>query len=210
MRNRAVPDSNWSDAELVRAYQAGVEKAWDIICLRHQKKLRGFFLSKGIRNPEDIEDLVQETLHEAMQNIAQFKNPESFSWWLKRVAVGTMGRWLKKQDRRREFQNAFKVVNELAETGELYTPTNLEPERKTINKEYLEIVFSLMEQFPPSEKETLQLKLEGMAYTEIAEKLEINVNAAKTRVSKARKRLRTWLKAKYPEVHEDLVNRGII
>ena len=210
MQNQAVPDSTWSDAELVRAYQAGVKKAWDIICLRHQEKLREFFFNRGIRNPENIEDLVQETLHKAMKNIAQIKKPESFSWWLKRVAVGTMGRWFKKQDRRREIQNTFKIVNELAETGELYTPTNLEPERKTINKEYLEIVSSLMAQLPPSEKGALQLRLEGMAYAEIAEKLEINVNAAKTRVSKARNKLRTWLKAKYPEVHDDLVKRGII
>ena len=69
MRNRVEPDSTWSNAELVRAYQAGIKTAWDILYLRHGSRLRGFFYIKGIRNSEDLDDLVHETFFEAMVQI---------------------------------------------------------------------------------------------------------------------------------------------
>ena len=210
MQNRVEPDATWSDAELVRSYQVGVKAAWDILYLRHWDRLHGFFFNYGIRNPEDVKDLVQKTLLEAMTNIAQNKNPERFSGWLNRIAVGTMSRWLEKEDKRHEFQESFGHVNELAETGEFWTPTHLGPERIAVNKEYMEIAFSLMEQLPPSEKEAFWLYLDGMKNTEIAEMLEIKASAVNVRIYKAKKKMRTWLETEYPEVYADLINRGII
>ncbi len=210
MQNRGEPDSTWSDSELVRAYQVGIKAAWDILYLRHGSRLRGFFYIKGIRNPEDLDDLVHETFFEAMVQIDDLRNPEGFPRWLVRVAVGTMARQLEKSDERREFQEAFGNINNLVESGELCVSLSLRPERIAIDKEYMEIVFSLMEQLPPSEKEAFWLYLDGMKNTEIAEMLGIKAGAVNVRIYKARKKLKAWLETEYPEVHADLVNRGII
>ncbi|MDE0485111.1 MAG: RNA polymerase sigma factor [Candidatus Poribacteria bacterium] len=210
MRNRVEPDSTWSDAELVRAHQDGIKAAWDILYLRHGRRLRGFFYINGIRNPEDLDDLVHETFFEAMVQIDDLRNPESFSGWLNRIAVGTMARWLEKADERREFQESLGIINNLAGIGELSIYRYQGPERKAINKEYMEIAFSLMEQLPPSEKEAFRLYLDGMKNTEIAEMLGIKASTVNVRIYKARKKFKAWLETEYPEVHTDLVNRGIL
>lgn len=204
------PDATWSDSELVRAYQTGTNEAWDILYLRHWDRLHGFFYRQGIGNPEDVKDLVQETFLEAMRNINKIENPDRFRGWLYSIATGTMSRRLKKADKRREVQESLGVINNLMETEELCTFAHQEPEHKAISKEYMEIAFSLIERLPPSEKEALRLHLIGMTNTEIADKLGIKKNAVKTRVSKAKKKMRTWLENDYPEVYADLVNGGVI
>ena len=121
-----------------------------------------------------------------------------------------MARRLEKADERREFQEALGIINNLTGTSELSTYTHQGPERKAINKEYMEIAFSLMEQLPPSEKEAFRLYLDGMKNTEIAETLGIKASTVNVRIYKARKKLKAWLETEYPEVHTDLVKRGII
>lgn len=210
MQNRVEPDATWSDAELVRTYQAGTNEAWDILYSRHQRKIRDFSFYKGIKNSEDLDDLVQEIFLEAMEKIDELRDPEKFIRWLYRIATGTVSTWLRKEDKRREVQESLGIVNNLLETGEFYVAISQEPERKAINKEHLKIAFSLIEQLPPSEKEAFWLYLDGMKNIEIAEKLGIKVGAVNVRVYKAKKKLRAWLEAEYPEVLADLVNRGII
>lgn len=204
------PDPTWSDAELVRAYQDGIKAAWDVLYLRYQPNLHYFFFYKGIRNPENIDDLVQETLFAAMRNIDQIKNPERFKGWLYRIATGTMSRWLTKEDKRREVQKSLDIVNNLVTTEELCTPTYQEPEDAAIDKEYMEIVFSLIAQLPPSEKEALRLHYDGMKNTEIAKKLGIKASTVNVRIYKARQKLKNWLEDEYPEIYADLVSKGII
>ncbi|MDE0637635.1 MAG: sigma-70 family RNA polymerase sigma factor [Candidatus Poribacteria bacterium] len=210
MQNRVEPNPDWSDADLVRTYRHGAKEAWDILYLRHSDRLRGFFFNWGITNAEDLNDLVQETLLEAMVQINDLQKPESFPGWLNRIALGKMGEWLKKADRRREVQESLGVINNLMEIGELSTHTHQVPERKAINKEHLQIAFNLIEQLPPSENEAFWLYLDGMKNTEIAEKLGIKASTVNVRIHKAKKKMRTWLKAEYPEVLDDLINRGIV
>ena len=45
---------------------------------------------------------------------------------------------------------------------------------------------------------------DGMTNTEIAVELDIKVNAVNVRLSKARKKLREWIAAEYPEIYVDL------
>ena len=200
------PNTTWSDAHLVLAYQSGITKAWNIICIRHKGNLRGFFYNKGVRNPEDLNDLIQETLLEAMRNVDKNQIPESFSRWLYRIATGTLSRWLQREDKRREVQESIAISNQNSDTNEVYAPTSQGPAQSTIDTEYLEIVFSLIEQLPSSEAEVLQMHSAGMTNSEIAENLGITVNATKVRLSKGKKKLKDWLKDEYPEVYADLVD----
>lgn len=202
------PNYTWSDAELVRAYQRGVKEAWNILCTRHQGNLRRLFIRKGITNPDDLNDLIQETLLEAMQNIEKIKVPESFPGWLYRVAIGTMSRWLKGKDSSRSNQEQYRTT--LLDTGELYAPTHLGPAQTAIDAEYLQIIFDLLEQLPPSEEEVLMLHFGGSSNAEIVAHLGISMNAARVRLSKAKKKLKMLLKTEHPEVYDDLVERKIV
>ena len=203
-------ESTWSDAQLVIAYQGGDRDAWEILYNRHRINLRGYFFRQGIANREDLNDLVQETLLEAMRNIEQLQTPESFSVWLSRIANGILSRWIKIEVNRRKLQNTVGASENTANLGELYAPTYLGPEQRSIDSEYLNIIFGLIEQLPPSEEAAILSHYAGRTNPEIAEELRITVNAAKVRLSRAKKKLKEWLETDYPEVFTDLVGRGII
>ena len=96
------------------------------------------------------------------------------------------------------------------DTGVLLAPTYLGPEQQIIDDEYICIIFSLIERFPTSEEVVLLKHYDGVTNPEIATELNIKVNAVNVRLSKSKKKLRDWVEAEYPEMHADLVGRGIM
>ena len=204
------PDSTWDDTQLILAFRDGDQEAWSTLCQRYRVHLRQFFYLKGITNPEDLNDLSQETLLEAMKNIDKLQSPKSFNGWLGSIATGTMGKWIRKEDRNREFQEAINIRANVSVTGVLLAPTYLGPEQQVIDDEYIHIIFSMIERLPPSEEKVLRMHYDGKKNTEIVVELGISVNAVNVRLSKAKKKLRGWIEAEYPEIHADLVERGIM
>lgn len=85
-------DEDWSDAELVEDYLNGDESAWDVLCERYRNRLIGYFINKGV-NPDDSEDLVQDTLIEAIVKLSNLRNPDAFGGWLFSIAQGLMAKW---------------------------------------------------------------------------------------------------------------------
>lgn len=204
------PDSTWNDAQLVIAYQQGTQEAWDILCVRHRKYLKGFFFRKGVTYSEDLKDLVQETFLEAMKNIDKVYAPDSFRVWLIRVATGTLSRWVRKQNRYRKIQQSIDIIANRTESCDVYVSTYLNPEQRAIDADYLRVILSLIDRLPPSEEKAILFHCNGMTNTEIAAEFQISVNAAKVRLSKAKKKLNEWIEVDYPEMHADLVARGIL
>lgn len=190
-------DDGLSDEELVTGYLKGDKKAWDTLCKRYTRKLfRSFMNETG--NREDVKDLVQETLIEAMVKLSKLQNPESFRGWLYRIRGGILAKY---------FRDRYKsgihepIDDSVLETRAPYAaPKDQQPDNLVIAQEHLDIVHSMVNRLPKSEREVFQLKFADpeMPQKEIAKRLEISVNAVKTRWRRARKRLREQLEAKYP------------
>ena len=79
-------------------------------------------------------------------------------------------------------------------------PKDQQPDNLVIAQEDLEIVQNLAEQLPKSEREVFRLKFADpeMPQKEIAEILDISVDAVKTRWRRGKQTLRKQLEAKYP------------
>ncbi len=91
----------------------------------------------------------------------------------------------------------------VAETGAAYTvlaPAHQQPDHRAIATEQLEIVRSVAQRLPKSEKEVFLLKLADpdILLKEIAQTLGTSENAVKVRWHRARNRLETWLETEYP------------
>ncbi|MEM7155858.1 MAG: RNA polymerase sigma factor [Myxococcota bacterium] len=78
-----VPIHDASDAELVRRWQSGVEKAGATLLRRHEPTLRRFF---NVRFDESSEDLVQQTLLVCTRNVAHIQEAQKFPSYLLGVA----------------------------------------------------------------------------------------------------------------------------
>lgn len=203
---------NWDDAQLVEAYLKGDGKAWDVLCERYRGKLLRFFINR-IGNREDAADLVQDTLIAAMESIAAIHHPERFPGWIFVIAKRVRAKWLTANKKRGIYDSLDDVSEDrVAETGAAYAvlaPTHQQPDNRAIAKEQLEIVRSVAERLPQSEKAVFRLKLAdpGMPLKEIAQTLRTSENAVKVRWHRARNRLETWLETEYPGEFTDLFKR---
>ena len=151
-----------------------------------------------IGNREDAKDLVQETLIEAMVNLPTLQNPESFKGWLYRIRGGILAKY---------FRDRYKWgIQEPIDDGVLEKRApyaalrNQQPDNLAIAQEHLDIVHSMVDRLPKSEREVFLLKLADpeLPQKEIAKTLGISVDAVKTRWRRAKERLREQLEAKYP------------
>lgn len=197
-------DERPSDAELVQGYLNGDEEAWDVLWARYRDKLIGYFINKGV-NPNDSEDLAQDTLIEAMVKLSDLRNPAAFGGWLFAIAHGIMAKWFTEESKRAPHVSLESgMFNDgLAETGAAYflaAPAHLQPEERAIAKEEESIILDLIQRLPQSQKEVLQLKISDpdMKLEEIADALGIQLNTVKQRLHRARKALAARLEAEYP------------
>lgn len=186
-----------SDGELVKAYQRGDKNAWDTLCKRYTDKLFRFFVNET-GNHADAKDLVQETLIEAMVKLPKLQNPESFKGWLYRIRGGILAKY---------FRDRYKwgihepIDDSVLETRAPYAAAkDQQPDNLLIAQEHLDLVRSMVDRLPKSEREVFLLKFTDpdTPQKEIAKTLGISVNAVKTRWRRAKERLREQLEAKYP------------
>jgi len=73
-----------SDEELIQAYLAGENTAFDRVVDRYQTRLVQFAL-RFLKNYGDAEDVVHETWLKAWQNIRTFEVTRKFSSWLYKI-----------------------------------------------------------------------------------------------------------------------------
>ena len=182
----------------MEAYRNGDKNAWDTLCKRYTGKLFRFFVNKT-GNHEDAKDLTQDTLIEAMVNLPTLQKPESFKGWLYTIARGILAKYFFRDRYKWEIHES--IDDSVLETRAPYAaPRDQQPDNLVIAQENLEIVQSLGEQLPKSQREVFRLKFADpeMPQKEIAEILDISVDAVKTRWRRARKSLREQLEAKYP------------
>ena len=199
-----------SDAALVLSYRAGDKTAGNTLCLRYQRRLAQFFYNRGIRNREDVEDLVQDTLLQAMQKIRVLHKPESFNSWVFKIANGKKAQWFKAQKRRAVYESVPEDFDELRETAGELTPTYYQPERIVSIEEQLEIVQLLIAQLPKKHRRVLLLSANGVPQKKIAEQLKIETNNVKVRLHRAREELKKQLVTRYPEMATELLSSETI
>ncbi|MCY3744428.1 MAG: RNA polymerase sigma factor [Candidatus Poribacteria bacterium] len=191
-----------SDGELVEDYLKGGRKSWDSLCERYIGELFGFFVNRT-GNCEDARDLAQETLIEAMVNLSELQNPESFRGWLYKIAHGILAKFFRDNASRGIHTplDEAPAATIIAEPRSTYAiPAYQQPEHLVAAQEHLDIVRSMVDRLPKSEREVFLLKFADpdTPQKEIAKTLGISVNAVKTRWRRGKQNLRKQLEAKYP------------
>lgn len=182
-----------SERTLVARAQAGNEEAFTELVKRHSGQIYGLSLNM-LRNREDAEDNVQNVLVKALHHIKRFEGHSQFSTWLVRITINEALMKLRKRHSERiaEFSDAASSDDE-PQTFPDIEDTRRDPEREYMSKELARKAFRGLN---PSLQETFILqKAEGWTNRELAEALGITVSTVKSRVFRARVRLRQQLHA---------------
>jgi len=181
-----------SDSALVAAIKNGESQAFDFLVKRHEAKT--FRLAFRItRNREDAQDVVQESFHKAFTHLDRFQEKSSFSTWLTRIAINEGLMSLRRTRARREVSvDDMKSATEDLVTletpdrgknpGEIYE--QLETER---------ILREAMTLLTAESRTVVRLQLEERTVREMAEVLSLGIVALKSRLFRARQKLRVLL-----------------
>jgi RNA polymerase sigma-70 factor (ECF subfamily) len=136
-------------------------------------------------NPNDAEDLVQETYLKALRSFASFQPGTNFRAWMFQILRNTFLSSCSKVERR------MTVAMHSEEDGlELAVDTKT-PETILMNRFNSQLVQRAIDDLPVHYRETLLLcEVEEMSYQEIAEILSVPIGTVMSRLARARKAVR--------------------
>lgn len=181
-----------SEKALVARARAGSRTAFGELVRRHSHRVYGMSF-RILKNREDAEDNLQNVLCKAFGKIQQFEGNSQFSTWLVRIAINEALMMLRK--RRPEEAAAASVDEEGILDGHEPIPEprdlHADPEHQYLTKE---LATKALDALHPRLKYTFILqKGEGWTSRELAKALDITPELVKSRIFRARVRLRQRL-----------------
>ena len=174
------------DSVLIAKVQAGDKRAFDLLVQKHQRGIARV-VSQYLKDPDTINDVVQETFIRAYKGLARFRQDSQFYTWLYRIAVNTAYNQLRTVQR---WQNMVDIDDDYHQ-GELAEPLSIGgPDRDLHNEDLGAAIKRAVNRLPLELKTALLLReLEDMSYEQIAEVVNCRVGTVKSRISRAREQV---------------------
>lgn len=184
-----------TDQELVRRAQMDDDRAFGELVGRYESKVYSLSL-RMLRNPEDAEDVLQDTFLRAYRGLKSFQGNSTFSTWIYRIAANSALMRLRKKQ--------LPTVS-IEDADERDTPLNIVdwkpgPVEQLLTEETREIMEQAIEALPPEFRQVFILRdVEELSNAEVAEVLDLSVAAVKSRLHRARLKVRNRLIAHFNE-----------
>ena len=140
----------------------------------------GAFVRSRVADTDGAEDVLQDVYLKIHLRVGTVRDEERIGAWVFRVARNAVA----------DYHRAKKPVQELGEVPE--APPD--PEGEDLERELRRSVRGMLEGLPAEHREALYLtEYEGLTQKELAERLGIGLSGAKSRVQRARIRLKPML-----------------
>ena len=189
------------DAALVADLKAGSEEAFAILIAQYHQPLYSL-IARSLNDPADAADITQEVFIKVFRSIRGFNGESSLRTWLYRIALheaSNQRRWWsrhKKQEitidssvENEDDGSAFSLSATLADHGD-------SPYDCAAQAEVRARVEAALRKLPEVFRTVVVLReIEGFAYEEIAEILNVNLGTVKSRLTRGRSALRAVLVA---------------
>jgi RNA polymerase sigma-70 factor (ECF subfamily) len=181
------------DAELVDRCRAGDDSAFDDLILRHQQ--RAFNVAyQLLRNREDATEVAQDAFVRIYRGLNGFRGECEFTTWLHQVVVNlsrNKHRWWKRRGRDRTVSLDQPVATSNGDVPSQTAAGGDGPDAQAVSTEFVELVSRRMNELPRRFREVLVLRhVEDLSYEQIAAVLQCSVGTVKSRLARARDRLR--------------------
>lgn len=174
------------DQELVERAQRGDKRAFGMLVDKYQRKL-GRLLSRLIRDPAEVEDVVQESFIKAYRALPNFRGESAFYTWLYRIGINTAKNYLVSMGRRPQVSSDIEIedAENFDDAGELRTLET--PESELMTKEIAQTVNDTVASLPDELRTAITLReIEGLSYEEIATLMDCPIGTVRSRIFRAR------------------------
>jgi RNA polymerase sigma-70 factor (ECF subfamily) len=183
-------DPSASEARALDAARRGEVAAFNELVLAYQTVVYTVAL-RTLGNPDDAADATQETFVSAFRAIRDFRGG-SIKAWLLRIAVNACYDQLRRRQRR-----PAGSLDELTEGGEVDFPASDAdpgPERAALGGETARVIQAGLNTLPEDQRILVLLcDVQGLSYEEAAVATGVALGTVKSRLSRARARLRDYL-----------------
>lgn len=180
------------EREIVRKASAGDMTAFEQLVALYEKKI--YMLAyRNLGNEQDALDISQEVFLRVFRFLPGFKGDSSFSTWIYRIAINMCKDFMKKRRYGTEVP-----LHQQGEDDEEYqievSDFRFNPESEAERKEMVEELGKALDTLSDQHREVLVMReISGKSYLEIAELLKLDVGTVKSRISRAREKLREYL-----------------
>lgn len=191
------PENETDDASLVRRFNAGDETAFEAIVKGHYSRVLAL-VRRSMNNNQDAEDIAQITFIRAHRGLASFRGDSALSTWLSRIALNlARNRYWYFFRRRHHDSISLDQPHSIAN----FVPSEeSNPAQQAIQSEFVELAARCLEQLDPPQRDILRMRYQQQySYGEIANELQINFGTVKSRVARAREKLRSRILAAAPD-----------
>ncbi len=192
---RSVSTTERDDGELVREALAGDRRAFDLLVLRHGDMLFNLCF-RMLGDDDEAADCAQDAFIRAYRSLAGFRGEAAFTTWLYRIAVNTCKNRLASSAYRRS-RSMVRLEGTGADDAVLPPDERAASSNPTVRFERGEreaAIQRALDELPPDEKTVAVLcDIEGRSYEETAALTDMRLGTVKSRLARARRRLRSKL-----------------
>jgi RNA polymerase sigma-70 factor, ECF subfamily len=191
------------DVVLIADLKAGSEEAFALLIAQYHQQLYSL-IARSLNDPADAADITQEVFIKVFRSIRGFHGDASLRTWLYRIALheaSNQRRWWSRHKKQEITIDSSFESDPDAENSHLSLASTLadqsgSPFDHAAQAEVRERVEAALRQVPEAFRTVVILReIEGFAYEEIAEILNVNLGTVKSRLTRGRAALRTILNA---------------
>ncbi|WP_047155266.1 RNA polymerase sigma factor [Aneurinibacillus tyrosinisolvens] len=166
------------DREWVEQVLAGDKQAYAHLVNKYKNKVYALLIGMGLQ-PQDAQDMAQESFIKAYKRLGSFDKSRSFSSWLYKIAVNCcLDEWKRKK----------KDIFEGADVPQIDL---VSPEAMYLRKEEAEELLNHIGHLPEKYRLVLMLRYtDHLSYSEIADVLDIPLGTVQNHLHRAKKKLK--------------------
>ena len=190
--------ADFDERDLIRQCQKGDVQAFRHLVERYEDRIYGLACSI-LGDPEAARDAAQEAFVRVYKALGRFEGRSSFYTYLYRITTNVCLTFAQREQRRpdRVSIERMQEVNEM--TLDRFLGTD-EPQNDIERIGLREEIQKVLDYLSPEHRAVVILKdIEGFSQEEIADVLDVSVGTVKSRLSRARARLRDLLLPLYRE-----------
>jgi RNA polymerase sigma-70 factor, ECF subfamily len=178
-----------NDDELVTRAVAGDDVAFGKLVSRNRNRVFRFLAQHAV-SPAEAEELAQEVFASAHKSLGKFEGKSKFSTWLTGIALNIVRNFVNRNPQRKVERSVDDLTHPSAVMS-ARADSQATPSRVTEHKMKVEHLSRAIEGLSPDLRETFVLVvLEDLDYDTAAKQLKVPVGTVKSRVSRARSRLK--------------------
>ena len=178
----------FDDADLIKAYRKGDEKAFETLYYRYRKPLYGYLNNLAGGNGSESDEVFAETWLRVIDKLPKYQDSGKFSAWLFRIARNIF------IDHLRHNKPEKFVTIDAEDSSEVVEVTHVSPARQLGNRDISKAIARALESLQQEQKEVFLLREEGeLSFKEIAEIQQCSLGTVLSRMRYALKKLRSFL-----------------